>query len=80
MVQDVGMWLTQNGLGHYKEAFLCGGVDGAYLNTISTFTSEQILEFIFLVGMSTEEFLTMCYALRQIKSKQIISQYLNMIF
>jgi len=43
--QDVGLWLEEINLGSYRQVFEENGVNGEYLESLSMFTTEQILRF-----------------------------------
>jgi hypothetical protein len=66
-VEDVGVWLEEIGLGGYKETFRQNGINGEYLDNLSTFTTEQILRFIRRCHMKWGDFITLCKELRCIK-------------
>jgi len=65
--EDVGMWLDEIGLGTYKPVFKENGINGEYLDSLSTFTTEQILRFIRRCHMKWGDFITLCKELRHIK-------------
>eukprot|EP00249_Psilotum_nudum_P003393 c16784_g1_i1 orf=361-738(-) len=65
--EDVGAWLEEIGLGIYKDIFKGNGVNGEYLDNLSTFTTEQILRFIRKCHMKWGDFITLCKELRCIK-------------
>ncbi|KAL2547736.1 uncharacterized protein Fot_09266 [Forsythia ovata] len=44
-VEDVGLWLEEINLGSYRQIFKENGVNGEYLESMSMFTTEQILRF-----------------------------------
>ncbi len=67
VLQDVGVWLEEIGLGGYKETFRQNGINGEYLDNLSTFTTEQILRFIRRCHMKWGDFITLCKELRCIK-------------
>ncbi|KAI5682728.1 hypothetical protein M9H77_03956 [Catharanthus roseus] len=66
-VEDVGLWLEEINLGSYREIFKENGVNGEYLEGMSTFTTEQILRFIRRCHMKWGDFITLCKELRRIK-------------
>ncbi|KAJ3674015.1 hypothetical protein LUZ60_006007 [Juncus effusus] len=66
-VEDVGLWLEEINLGPYRSAFEEHGVNGEYLEGLSTFTTEQILRFIRRCHMKWGDFITLCKELRRIK-------------
>ncbi|KAL6907894.1 hypothetical protein ACP4OV_002064 [Aristida adscensionis] len=66
-VEDVGLWLEQINLGGYRQAFEENGVNGEYLESLSMFTTEQILRFIRRCHMKWGDFITLCKELRRIK-------------
>ncbi|NP_001353916.1 uncharacterized protein LOC100193026 isoform 1 [Zea mays] len=66
-VQDVGLWLEEINLGSYRQAFEENGVNGEYLESLSVFTTEQILRFIRRCHMKWGDFITLCKELRRIK-------------
>ncbi|MQL80042.1 hypothetical protein Taro_012462 [Colocasia esculenta] len=66
-VEDVGLWLEEINLGSYRQAFEENGVNGAYLESLSMFTTEQILRFIRRSHMKWGDFITLCKELRRIK-------------
>ncbi|KAL6653801.1 hypothetical protein ACP70R_008725 [Stipagrostis hirtigluma subsp. patula] len=66
-VEDVGLWLEQINLGNYRQAFEENGVNGEYLESLSMFTTEQILRFIRRCHMKWGDFITLCKELRRIK-------------
>jgi hypothetical protein len=65
--EDVGVWLDEIGLGTYKPVFKENGINGEYLDSLSTFTTEQILRFIRRCHMKWGDFITLCKELRHIK-------------
>jgi len=65
--EDVGVWLDEIGLGTYKPVFKENGINGEYLDGLSTFTTEQILRFIRRCHMKWGDFITLCKELRHIK-------------
>ncbi|KAJ7554146.1 hypothetical protein O6H91_06G128400 [Diphasiastrum complanatum] len=65
--EDVGIWLEAIELGSYKETFRENGINGEYLDSLSTFTTEQILRFIRRCHMKWDDFITLCKELRNIK-------------
>ncbi|KAJ7530088.1 hypothetical protein O6H91_15G078500 [Diphasiastrum complanatum] len=65
--EDVGIWLEAIGLGSYKETFRENSVNGEFLDSLSTFTTEQILRFIRRCRMKWGDFITLCRELRNIK-------------
>ncbi|KAF7846730.1 hypothetical protein BT93_L3850 [Corymbia citriodora subsp. variegata] len=65
--QDVGRWLEEINLGSYRQIFKENGVNGEYLESMSTFTTEQILRFIRKCHMKWGDFITLCKELRRIK-------------
>lgn len=66
-IQDVGLWLEEINLGGYRQVFEENGVNGEYLESLSTFTTEQILRFIRRCHMKWGDFITLCKELRRIK-------------
>ncbi|KAJ1686402.1 hypothetical protein LUZ63_017792 [Rhynchospora breviuscula] len=66
-VEDVGLWLEEINLGGYRQVFEENGVNGEYLESLSTFTTEQILRFIRRCHMKWGDFITLCKELRRIK-------------
>ncbi|KAK4784390.1 hypothetical protein SAY86_018758 [Trapa natans] len=66
-VEDVGLWLEEINLGNYREIFRENGVNGEYLESMSIFTTEQILRFIRRCHMKWGDFITLCKELRRIK-------------
>ncbi|KAA3458504.1 SAM_2 domain-containing protein [Gossypium australe] len=66
-IQDVGMWLEEINLGSYRQIFKENGVNGEYLEGMSMFTTEQILQFIRRCHMKWGDFITLCKELRRIK-------------
>jgi hypothetical protein len=66
-LQDVGLWLEEINLGGYRQAFEENDVNGEYLESLSTFTTEQILRFIRRCHMKWGDFITLCKELRRIK-------------
>lgn len=67
VLQDVGLWLEEINLGGYRQAFEENGVNGEYLESLSMFTTEQILRFIRRCHMKWGDFITLCKELRRIK-------------
>lgn len=65
--QDVGSWLEEINLGSYRLIFKENGVNGEYLESMSVFTTEQILHFIRRHHMKWGDFITLCKELRRIK-------------
>lgn len=65
--QDVGRWLEEINLGSYRQIFKENGINGEYLESMSTFTTEQILRFIRKCHMKWGDFITLCKELRRIK-------------
>ena len=65
--QDVGLWLEEINLGSYRQVFEENGVNGEYLESLSMFTTEQILRFIRRCHMKWGDFITLCKELRRIK-------------
>jgi hypothetical protein len=61
------LWLEQINLGSYRQAFEENGVNGEYLESLSMFTTEQILRFIRRCHMKWGDFITLCKELRRIK-------------
>lgn len=74
--QDVGLWLEEINLGSYRQVFKENGVNGEYLESLSMFTTEQILRFIRRCHMKWGDFITLCKELRRIKG----STFLFLIF
>ncbi|KAH7665482.1 Dual-specificity kinase protein [Dioscorea alata] len=66
-VEDVGLWLEEINLGGYRQVFEDNGVNGEYLESLSMFTTEQILRFIRRCHMKWGDFITLCKELRRIK-------------
>ncbi|PKA58204.1 hypothetical protein AXF42_Ash012927 [Apostasia shenzhenica] len=66
-VEDVGLWLEEINLGNYRQVFEINGVNGEYLESLSMFTTEQILRFIRRCHMKWGDFITLCKELRRIK-------------
>ncbi|GKA60963.1 mitogen-activated protein kinase kinase kinase [Tanacetum coccineum] len=66
-VEDVGLWLEEINLGGYRQVFKENGVNGEYLESMSVFTTEQILRFIRRCHMKWGDFITLCKELRRIK-------------
>ncbi|KAF8094239.1 hypothetical protein N665_0367s0023 [Sinapis alba] len=66
-VQDVGSWLEEINLGSYRQIFKENSVNGEYLESMSVFTTEQILHFIRRHHMKWGDFITLCKELRRIK-------------
>ncbi|KAG1366971.1 hypothetical protein COCNU_13G007610 [Cocos nucifera] len=66
-VEDVGLWLEDINLGSYRQVFEDNGVNGEYLESLSMFTTEQILRFIRRCHMKWGDFITLCKELRRIK-------------
>ncbi|TVU50015.1 hypothetical protein EJB05_01366 [Eragrostis curvula] len=64
---DVGLWLEEINLGSYRQVFEENGVNGEYLESLSMFTTEQILRFIRRCHMKWGDFITLCKELRRIK-------------
>ncbi|KAI3440944.1 SAM domain-containing protein, partial [Psidium guajava] len=62
-----GRWLEEINLGSYRQIFKENGVNGEYLESMSTFTTEQILRFIRKCHMKWGDFITLCKELRRIK-------------
>lgn len=67
LLQDVGSWLEEINLGGYRQIFKENGVNGEYLESMSVFTTEQILHFIRRHHMKWGDFITLCKELRRIK-------------
>ncbi|CAO2144880.1 unnamed protein product, partial [Urochloa humidicola] len=67
VLQDVGLWLEEINLGSYRQSFEENGVNGEYLESLSMFTTEQILRFIRRCHMKWGDFITLCKELRRIK-------------
>ncbi|PWZ16698.1 hypothetical protein Zm00014a_044148 [Zea mays] len=65
--QDVGLWLEEINLGGYRQVFQENSVNGEYLESLSMFTTEQILRFIRRCHMKWGDFITLCKELRRIK-------------
>ena len=65
--EDVGLWLEEINLGGYRQVFKENGVNGEYLESMSVFTTEQILRFIRRCHMKWGDFITLCKELRRIK-------------
>ncbi|CAA3020096.1 Dual-specificity kinase [Olea europaea subsp. europaea] len=66
-VEDVGLWLEEINLGNYRQIFKENGVNGEYLESMSMFTTEQILRFIRKCHMKWGDFIILCKELRRIK-------------
>ncbi|KAG2621117.1 hypothetical protein PVAP13_3NG222826 [Panicum virgatum] len=66
-VEDDGLWLEEINLGGYRQVFEENGVNGEYLESLSMFTTEQILRFIRRCHMKWGDFITLCKELRRIK-------------
>ncbi|KAG2321469.1 hypothetical protein Bca52824_014682 [Brassica carinata] len=66
-VEDVGSWLEEIKLGSYRQIFKENSVNGEYLESMSVFTTEQILHFIRRHHMKWGDFITLCKELRRIK-------------
>uniref|UniRef100_A0ACD5WU48 Uncharacterized protein n=1 Tax=Avena sativa TaxID=4498 RepID=A0ACD5WU48_AVESA len=66
-MRDVGLWLEEINLGGYRQVFEDNAVNGEYLESLSTFTTEQILRFIRRCHMKWGDFITLCKELRRIK-------------
>ncbi|CAA2971893.1 Dual-specificity kinase [Olea europaea subsp. europaea] len=64
---DVGLWLEEINLGSYCQIFKENGVNGEYLESMSMFTTEQILRFIRKCHMKWGDFIILCKELRRIK-------------
>eukprot|EP01018_Ginkgo_biloba_P013800 Gb_25159 [translate_table: standard] len=64
---DVGIWLERIGLGSYRQIFGENGINGEYLDSLSTFTTEQILRFIRRSHMKWGDFIILCKELHHIK-------------
>ncbi|KAJ6835618.1 uncharacterized protein M6B38_331545 [Iris pallida] len=64
-----GCWFVAGGinLGSYRQVFEENGVNGEYLESLSMFTTEQILRFIRRCHMKWGDFITLCKELRRIK-------------
>jgi hypothetical protein len=71
MLQDVGLWLEEINLGSYRQSFEENGVNGEYLESLSMFTTEQILRFIRRCHMKWGDFITLCKELRRIKGSNL---------
>ncbi|GKA06993.1 sterile alpha motif domain-containing protein, partial [Tanacetum coccineum] len=65
---DVGLWLDEINLGGYRQVFKENGVNGEYLESMSVFTTEQILRFIRRCHVKWGDFITLCKELRRIKA------------
>ena len=74
--QDVGLWLEEINLGGYRQVFEENGVNGEYLESLSMFTTEQILRFIRRCHMKWGDFITLCKELRRIKGLHNSVSYL----
>lgn len=70
--QDVGLWLEEINLGSYRQVFKENGVNGEYLESLSMFTTEQILRFIRRCHMKWGDFITLCKELRRIKGSSLL--------
>ncbi|XP_078430115.1 sterile alpha motif (SAM) domain-containing protein [Wolffia australiana] len=66
-VEDVGLWLEAINLGSYRLIFEEKAINGEYLDSLSVFTTEQILRFIRQCHMKWGDFITLCKELRRIK-------------
>jgi hypothetical protein len=75
VLQDVGLWLEEINLGSYRQAFEENGVNGEYLESLSMFTTEQILRFIRRCHMKWGDFITLCKELRRIKGSNFCCFY-----
>jgi len=75
-VEDVGLWLEEINLGGYRQVFEENGVNGEYLESLSMFTTEQILRFIRRCHMKWGDFITLCKELRRIKGLHNSLSYL----
>lgn len=75
-LQDVGSWLEEINLGSYRQIFKENGVNGEYLESMSVFTTEQILHFIRRHHMKWGDFITLCKELRRIKGSYSLSPLL----
>ena len=75
-LQDVGLWLEEINLGGYRQVFEENGVNGEYLESLSMFTTEQILRFIRRCHMKWGDFITLCKELRRIKGLHNSLSYL----
>lgn len=71
--QDVGLWLEEINLGSYRQVFEENRVNGEYLESLSMFTTEQILRFIRRCHMKWGDFITLCKELRRIKGNTLFS-------
>jgi hypothetical protein len=65
------LWLEEINLGGYRQVFEENGVNGEYLESLSMFTTEQILRFIRRCHMKWGDFITLCKELRRIKGLDI---------
>lgn len=77
-LQDVGSWLEEINLGSYRQIFKENGVNGEYLESMSVFTTEQILHFIRRHHMKWGDFITLCKELRRIKGSLFLSLSLSL--
>jgi len=75
-LQDDGLWLEEINLGGYRQVFEENGVNGEYLESLSMFTTEQILRFIRRCHMKWGDFITLCKELRRIKGLHNSLSYL----
>lgn len=80
MLQDVGLWLEEINLGSYRQSFEENGVNGEYLESLSMFTTEQILRFIRRCHMKWGDFITLCKELRRIKGSNFFCLLLLLCF
>ncbi|RZC89716.1 hypothetical protein C5167_035713 [Papaver somniferum] len=76
-VEDVGLWLEEINLGNYRQVFENNGVNGEYLESLSMFTTEQILRFIRRCQMKWGDFITLCKELRRIKGSLSASLFVS---
>ncbi|GJW62621.1 putative reverse transcriptase domain-containing protein [Tanacetum coccineum] len=78
--KDVGLWLEEINLGGYRQISKENGVNGEYLESMSMFTTEQILQFIRRCHMKWGDFITTCKELRRIKGYSSFSVPLARLF
>ncbi|XP_047324715.1 uncharacterized protein LOC124928226 [Impatiens glandulifera] len=62
-----GLWLEEINLGSYRQIFKEIGVNEEYLESMSMFTTKQILRFIRRCHMKLGDFITLCKELMRIK-------------
>ncbi|KAG5399028.1 hypothetical protein IGI04_020842 [Brassica rapa subsp. trilocularis] len=69
-VEDVGSWLEEINLGSYRLIFKENGVNGEYLESMSVFTTEQILHFIRRHHMKWGDFITLFFVKAAKRNRQ----------